>query len=119
MQNKYIIVLLFTAFSQILFFPVSSHALFGIFGSRYQNVKPVNGEVVIPLKNINDGKAHYYSLNEQNSSIRFFIGELKLDLSSDCDRFQPGLIFSQQHRPSCTNITNQTGFKKAVEGNAS
>lgn len=44
--------------------------------------------------------------------------ELKLDLSSDCDRFQTGLIFSQQHRPSCADITNQTGFKKAVEGNA-
>ena len=44
--------------------------------------------------------------------------ELKLDLSSDCHRFQTGLIFSQQHRPSRTDIVNQTGFKKAVEGNA-
>jgi len=47
-----------------------------------------------------------------------FFGELKLDSSSDCQRFQTGLIFSQQHRPSRTDITNQTGFKKAVEGNA-
>ena len=77
MQNKYIIILLFTAFSQILFFPVSSHALFGIFGSRYQNVKPVNGEVVIPLNDINDGNAHYYSFNEKNSSIRFFVVKSK------------------------------------------
>jgi len=76
MQNKYIIIFLFTALSQILFFPVSSHALFG-FGSRYQNVKPVNGEVIIPLKKINDGKAHYYSFNEQNSSIRFFVVKSK------------------------------------------
>ena len=44
--------------------------------------------------------------------------ELKLDSSSDCQRFQTGLIFSQQHRPSRTDITHQTGFKKAVEGNA-
>jgi uncharacterized membrane protein len=72
MQNKLIIFLLFTALSQILFLPESSLALFG-FGSRYQNVKPVNGEVVIPLKEINDGKAHYYSLNEHDSSIRFFV----------------------------------------------
>jgi len=43
--------------------------------------------------------------------------ELKLDLSSDFHRFQTGFILSQQHRPSCTDITNQTGFKKAVEGN--
>ena len=76
MQNKYIIILLFTALSQTLLFPLSSHALFG-FGSRYQNVKPVNGEVIIPLKKINDGKAHYYSFNEQNSSIRFFVVKSK------------------------------------------
>ena len=44
--------------------------------------------------------------------------ELKLDSSSHCQRFQTGLIFSQQHRLSGTDITNQTGFKKAVEGNA-
>jgi uncharacterized membrane protein len=77
MQNKLIIFLLFTALSQAFLFPVSSHALFSIFGSRYKSVKPVNGEVVIPLKNINDGKAHYYSLKEQNSSIRFFVVKSK------------------------------------------
>ena len=44
--------------------------------------------------------------------------ELKLDSSSDCDWLPSGLIFSQQHRPSCTDITNQTGFKKLVERNA-
>ena len=44
--------------------------------------------------------------------------ELKLDSSSDCHRFQTGLILSQQHRLSRMDITNQTGFKKAVEGNA-
>ncbi len=48
----------------------------------------------------------------------WFNGELKLDLSSDCHRFQTGLIFSQQHRPSRTDVTNQAGFEKAVEGNA-
>ena len=46
------------------------------------------------------------------------LSELKLDSSGDCLRFQTGLIFSQQHWPSCTDIANQTGFKKAVEGNA-
>ncbi len=77
MQNKFIFFLLFTALSQTLLLPVSSHALFSIFGSRYQSVKPVNGEVAIPLKNINDGKAHYYSLSDQNSSIRFFVVKSK------------------------------------------
>ena len=47
----------------------------------------------------------------------WFICELKLDSSSDGQRFEAGLIFSQQHRPSGTDVTNQTGFKKAVEGN--
>ncbi len=41
----------------------------------------------------------------------------KLDLSRDSDRFRTGFIFSQQHRLSSTDITNQTGFKKAVKGN--
>ena len=49
--------------------------------------------------------------------IDWLNGEFKLDSSSDCQRFQTGLIFSQQHRPSRTDITNQTGFQKAVEGN--
>ena len=48
----------------------------------------------------------------------YIMRELKLDLSSDCHWFQAGLIFSQQHRSSRADITNQTGFKKAVEGNA-
>lgn len=77
MQIKIIIFLLFTALSQAFLFPESSHALFSIFGSRYQSVKPVNGEVAIPLKKINDGKAHYYSFNEQNNSIRFFVVKSK------------------------------------------
>jgi hypothetical protein len=51
--------------------------------------------------------------------ISYIARELKLDLSSDCDRFQAGLIFSQRHRPSRADITNQTGIKKSVEGNAS
>ena len=51
-------------------------------------------------------------------SRRYLSGELKLDSSSDCQWFQTGLIFSQQHRPSPTDITDQTGFKKAMEGNS-
>lgn len=49
-----------------------SHALFGIFG-QHTSVKAVDGEVRIPVKNVNDGKAHYYSYKSDGKDIKFFV----------------------------------------------
>ena len=77
--------------------------------------------------NLEPGKQRFGRLQDKSEDSRrdslfylsYKIRELKLDSSSDCRRFHAGLIFSQQHGPPRTDITHQTGFKKAVEGNAS
>lgn len=45
---------------------------FGIFG-QHKSVKAVDGEVRIPLKDVNDGSAHYYSYEGDGREIKFFV----------------------------------------------
>ncbi|BBD06800.1 DUF2318 domain-containing protein [Desulfovibrio ferrophilus] len=49
-----------------------AHAFLGMFG-KYQQVTPENGTVAIALTEVNDGKAHYYSMNAGDRDIRFFV----------------------------------------------
>ena len=48
-----------------------SHA-FGIFG-QHTSVKGVNGEVRIPVAEVDDGKAHYYEYDSGSHDIKFFV----------------------------------------------
>lgn len=45
---------------------------FGLFGS-HKNVKAVNGEVYIPVKSVNDGKAHHFKYNGGGVVVKFFV----------------------------------------------
>ena len=70
-----IIASTFLAFIGSLFlFSSKGHALFG-FGSwgKYQTVQVENGLVQIPVNEVNDGKAHYYTLEAQGKKINFFV----------------------------------------------
>jgi len=49
----------------------NAYALFG-FG-KYTAVEAKNGVVTIPVADVNDGKAHYYSYENGNSVVKFFI----------------------------------------------
>lgn len=40
---------------------------------KFEKVKPVNGNVVIPVSQVSDGKAHYYRLNDGGKEINFFV----------------------------------------------
>jgi uncharacterized membrane protein len=53
-------------------FPARSEALFG-FGSRYQKVEAEEGMVKIPVSDVDDGEAHYYSYAKDGREIRFFV----------------------------------------------
>ena len=55
-----------------LTFSVESHALFGLFG-QHKSIKAVNGEISIPVENVNDGKAHYYVYKNDDKDIKFFV----------------------------------------------
>lgn len=62
-------------FSIMLFVLSATSASYGFFGSfgQYKSVKAKNGEVVIPLKKINDGKPHYFSYKAEGQEVRFFV----------------------------------------------
>ena len=47
-------------------------AAFSIFGS-HKSVKAVDGEIRIPLADINDGKAHYFQYKAGDSTVKFFV----------------------------------------------
>lgn len=49
-----------------------SYGFFGSFG-QYKSVKGKNGEVAIPLKDVDDGKAHYFSYKADGQEVRFFV----------------------------------------------
>lgn len=40
---------------------------------KYEKVKPVNGQVNIPLSKVSDGKAHFFRLADGDKELRFFI----------------------------------------------
>jgi uncharacterized membrane protein len=47
---------------------------FGIPGlSKFENEKPVNGVVSVPVAKVSDGKAHYFRLADGGKDLNFFI----------------------------------------------
>ncbi|MHB8790064.1 MAG: Fe-S-containing protein [Desulfobulbaceae bacterium] len=54
-------------------FAADTYALFGFPGGKYSQVKAENGLVTIPLDQVNDGKAHYFSHDVQGKTIKFFV----------------------------------------------
>jgi uncharacterized membrane protein len=40
---------------------------------KCEKVKPVNGQVVIPVSKVSDGNAHYYKLTDGGKDLTFFI----------------------------------------------
>ena len=71
MQLKHIVVLLAVALSVGLF-TMSDGYTFSLF-SKYSSVKESNGEVRIAAADVSDGKAHYYTYQNGNKTIKFFI----------------------------------------------
>ncbi len=53
-------------------FPVSSHAGFSLF-AKHKSLKSSGDEIHIPMKNVNDGKAHYYTYKSGGTSVNFFV----------------------------------------------
>lgn len=73
MRHKIFSVVFVFALFISLILPPNSMALFGVFEGQHKTVKAKNGEVTIPLNKVNDGKAHYFSFEEQGKEIHFFV----------------------------------------------
>ncbi len=71
MQLKHLVVLLAVTLSVGLF-TLSDGYTFSLF-SKYTSVKESNGEVRIAVADVNDGKAHYYTYENGDKTINFFI----------------------------------------------
>ena len=49
-----------------------AEAAFGLLGA-HKKVKDVNGKIEIPLKKVDDGKAHYFKFEQDGTTINFFV----------------------------------------------
>ncbi len=49
-----------------------SHSFSGFFGS-HKKVQATDGEVLIPISSVNDGKAHHYVYSGQDQVVKFFV----------------------------------------------
>lgn len=59
----------------LLFLAVAaSHSFTGFFGN-HSTVKDENGEILIPLNEVNDGSAHYYQYKKGGQTVKFFVIE--------------------------------------------
>jgi len=70
-MKNYLVVLLVFFVAVGIFAPVDGFT-FG-FLSRYEAVTGNNGEVRIDIKEVTDGKAHYYSYEDAEKIIKFFV----------------------------------------------
>lgn len=73
MKTKIIVPLLLGCVVGSFLFAADSSALFGFPGGKYTQIKVENGLVTIPLDQVNDGKAHYFSYDAQGKTIKFFV----------------------------------------------
>jgi uncharacterized membrane protein len=68
-NKKAIITSLIVCFT-ILGISIASHALFG---GKFKSLKPDNGNLYIPIKDINDGEAHYFKVKSNDGiMVKFF-----------------------------------------------
>lgn len=73
MKKTLIVVLSIALPAGLLLFPLGTHAFFGPWGGKFQPVQAENGLVRIPVKTINDGKAHYFTFQVEGKKINFFV----------------------------------------------
>ncbi|MGL1862997.1 MAG: DUF2318 domain-containing protein [Pseudodesulfovibrio sp.] len=60
-----------TAFVVALFVAGNAHALFGM--GKYTSVEPKDGVVTIQVEDVDDGEAHYYSMEKDGFEVKFFL----------------------------------------------
>ncbi len=70
MFNKKSIIINVIIYLTILGISMPAYALFG---NKFKSLKPENGNIYIPVKDINDGKAHYFKTESDNGiMVEFF-----------------------------------------------
>jgi len=71
MTHPFRLSIVFLAVLSIVTAASSAHAFFG---GKFKTLKPENGVVSIPVKKVNDGKAHYFKVTAQDGiEVHFFV----------------------------------------------
>lgn len=72
MYRRFLSLMVAVVLTAGLLLTANSYAMFGFF-EQYSKVEAENGEVRIPLNDVDDGNAHHYSYQDQGREIKFFI----------------------------------------------
>ena len=70
-RNTGVIFLLVVLCASFLL-PLTSYGAFGFFG-QHKSVKSIDGVIHIPVKDVNDGEAHYYLYKDSGNVVKFFL----------------------------------------------
>ena len=55
------------------FFVITAGQSLAGFFNKYDTVRPISGEIHIPLKSVDDGDAHYFIFNGDRQTVKFFV----------------------------------------------
>ncbi len=91
----------------VLLIGSNGHAFFG---GKFKQLKPKDGNVVVPIKNVNDGNAHYFNTKADDGTIvDFFLVQSKdgviraaIDSCDVCYRSGKGYV-QEDNVMVCTN----------------
>jgi len=59
------------------------NAAFSIFSS-HKKIKDIDGKIQIPIKDVNDGKAHHYQYKNGGSTVKFFVVKSREEIEMRC-----------------------------------
>lgn len=73
MRRSVMLSIVVLMFGTALFIPPNEvNATFNFLGG-HQNIKDVDGKIMIPLSDINDGKAHHFQYKSNDTTVKFFV----------------------------------------------
>jgi uncharacterized membrane protein len=65
--------LLYSVLFSVMLVFFTSVSFAGFFGHHKKVTADVNGEIIIPIRSINDGKAHYFVYKDKGQEVKFFV----------------------------------------------
>ena len=119
MFNKKTVITSLIIYLTILGIALPSHALFG---NKFKSLKPDNGNLYIPVKDIEDGKAHYFKVKSKSGiMVDFFtvkstdgIIRAAIDACDVCYKSGKGYI-QEDNVMVCTNCKRRFATDKINE----
>lgn len=105
---------IFTSMTLLLILLLAGSNAYALFGSKFKTLNPEDGSVIIPVKTLNDGQAHYFKTKADDGTVvDFFVvqstdGVIRAAIDS-CDVcYRSGKGYVQEGNVMvCTNCGRQ------------